>query len=156
MKRRIPPASAEWVPVDPFGTISPPSFVSGDSADDRLRVAYFRRGEDEGLLATVWFGSKAQGPPHYAHGGSIAAVLDESMGAVAWMAGHTAVVARLTVIYSRPLPLRTDAVIHSRITRKEGRKIWVRGCLTDSQGSVFAEARGLFISLHVARLGESA
>lgn len=76
-----------WEPIDPFRAISRPFFVSGDADDDRLRVAYFRRNEDDALLATVWFGSKAEGPPHHAHGGSIAAVLDEAMGASAWICG---------------------------------------------------------------------
>jgi hypothetical protein len=35
--------------------------------------------------------------PGYAHGGSVAAALDEAMGGAAWWAGHQSVAARLAV-----------------------------------------------------------
>jgi hypothetical protein len=61
-------------------------FVSGDQTGNRFRMSYFRN-QDQDLVARVWFGPVTEGPPGHAHGGSIAAVLDEVLGLAAWAAG---------------------------------------------------------------------
>ena len=72
-----------WEPVRPFPSKpSPHSFVSGAEAGRRTRVAYFRAPGSDHLHAWVWFGPGSEGPPESVHGGAIAAVLDEAMGAV--------------------------------------------------------------------------
>src|SRR5688572_18388978 len=99
-----PPVEPEtgWTPVHPFPRMpTQDSFVSGASADGRLRVAYFRRDRDDRLVGKAWFGPGAVGPPGHAHGGSVAAALDEAMGAAAWWAGYPSVAARLTVDFRR-------------------------------------------------------
>jgi acyl-coenzyme A thioesterase PaaI-like protein len=144
-----------WTSTKPFAALgSVRSFVSGGSSGDRIRVRYFEREKDGALVGKVWFGPGAEGPPGHAHGGSIAAVLDEAMGAAAWMSGHTAVIARLTVTFRTALPLRTLAKLEAQITRKKGRRIWICGNLLDSDGTAFAEARGLFITLNMNRFTE--
>jgi acyl-coenzyme A thioesterase PaaI-like protein len=89
------------IPVQPFPSgPSKRSFVSGDAASaDRTRVQYFRNPENNHLHASVWFGPHTEGPPESVHGGAIAAVLDEAMGAVCWMNGHPVVGARITINY---------------------------------------------------------
>ena len=78
-----------WTPIDPLGSVGTGrSFVSGEPDGDRLRVCYYRRDRDGALVGKIWFGPGAEGPPGHAHGGSMAAVLDEAMGAGAWLAGH--------------------------------------------------------------------
>ena len=44
-------------------------------------------------------GPPIEGPPGHAHGGSMAAVLDEAMGAAAWMEGHLVVAVRLATSF---------------------------------------------------------
>ncbi|HXT52702.1 MAG TPA: PaaI family thioesterase, partial [Thermoanaerobaculia bacterium] len=93
-----PPVRPEpgWKALDPFRIEGGRgSFVSGDPVGDTLRVAYFRREGDGRLMGRAWFGPGTAGPPGHAHGGAMAAVLDEAMGAAAWMAGHIAVAAHL-------------------------------------------------------------
>jgi len=146
---------SELISADPLVTLgSIRSFVSGDPTGDRIRIRYFKRERDDALVAKVWFGPGAEGPPGHAHGGSIAAVLDEAMGATAWMLGHTGVIARLSVVFRRALPLDTNAVVEARITRKSGKRIWICGHLLATDGTAFAEARGLFITLHMRRFTE--
>jgi acyl-coenzyme A thioesterase PaaI-like protein len=77
--------------------------VSGETAADRTRVRYYRA--DDHLHACVWFGPLTEGPPDSVHGGAIAAVLDEAMGAVSWMLGHRVLGARITVNYLQRTPL---------------------------------------------------
>ena len=156
-KKRPPYIDGEpgWVRADPLAALgSIRSFVSGDPSGDRLRVRYFEREQDGALVGKVWFGPGAEGPPGHAHGGSIAAVLDEAMGAAAWMLGHTVVIASLAVVFRRVLPLGTNATVEARITRKKGKRIWISGHLLAADGTVFAEARGLFIALHMGRFTE--
>ena len=141
-----------WTPIDPLRLEGGPrSFVSGDPEGDRLRVRYFRRAKDGRLVGRAWFGPGAQGPPGHAHGGSMAAVLDEAMGAAAWMEGHLVVAARLGTSFQRMLPLGTDALLEAWVERVEGRKVWTLGRLVDEDGEAFAEADALFLKLDPER-----
>jgi acyl-coenzyme A thioesterase PaaI-like protein len=133
------------VPVYPFPG-APQSFVSGDPNGHRLRVAYFQQ-QDRTLTARAWFGRGAEGPPGYAHGGAVAAVLDEAMGAAAWAGGHPSIAARIEVDFRLPVPLGIDAVVEMSVERIEGRKIATRARLRDADGRVLAESAGLFVRL---------
>jgi acyl-coenzyme A thioesterase PaaI-like protein len=137
-----------WTPIDPFRLEGGRgSFVSGDAQGALLRVRYFLRAADGRLVGKAWFGAGAQGPPGHAHGGAMAAVLDEAMGAAAWVAGHLAVAARLDTTFHRMLPLGTDATLEGWVEREDGRKIATAGVLLDAAGEPFASAKGLFIEL---------
>src|SRR5258708_170613 len=119
---------AGWTPIEPFrleGGVG--GFVTGSPQGDRLRVRYFLRAADSRLVGRAWFGPGAQGPPGHAHGGAIAAGLDEAMGAAPWVAGHI--------------------TLEAWVEREEGRKIWTAGRLLDGEGTPFAAAEGLFIEL---------
>lgn len=136
------------LPVNPFPELpTQASFVSGEPHGDRLRVDYFRREEDDVVVARVWFGPGSEGPPGYAHGGSVAAVLDEAMGAAAWLRGHTAVAARLVVDFRRMVEVATDARAEAWVVKHEGRKVTTRAKLLDAAGMLLAEAEGLFVEL---------
>lgn len=137
-----PPGGA---PIYPFPG-PPQSFVSGDPHGHRLRVAYFRL-EDGRLTARAWFGRGAEGPPGYAHGGSVAAVLDEAMGAAAWSGGHPSIAARIEVDFRLPVPLGIDAVVEMNVEKVDGRKITTRARLLDADGRMLAESAGLFVRL---------
>jgi acyl-coenzyme A thioesterase PaaI-like protein len=141
-----PPEGAEPVDMLETGPMLR-SFVSGDPRGARLRIRYFRRSADGALLGNVWFGPDAQGPPGHAHGGSMAAVLDEAMGASAWLAGHAVVAAQITVQFRRMLPLGTIARLEAWVDVVNGRKVTTRGRLVDDRGEAFAEGEGLFIQL---------
>ena len=121
-------------------------FVSGDPTGERFRVHYYRNGENA-LVARVWFGPETEGPPDHAHGGSIAAVLDEVLGLAAWAAGYAIVVGKLNVHFQKLLPLRTVVQVDSSIVSVEGRKVLVRGRIHGGDGLTFAEADCLCITL---------
>lgn len=137
-----------WTPVQPFRLEGGRgSFVSGEPEGDRLRVRYFVRGGDGRLVGRAWFGPGAQGPPGHAHGGSIAAVLDEAMGAAAWLAGHLVVAVRLDTSFRKMLPLGTDALLEAWVEAVDGRKIRAHGRLLGADGELFSEADGLFVEI---------
>jgi acyl-coenzyme A thioesterase PaaI-like protein len=137
------------IPVQPFPTgPSTRSFVSGDAASaERTRVEYYRDPATNHLHAKVWFGPHTEGPPESVHGGAIAAVLDEAMGAVCWMNGHPVVGARITINYRHLTPLGFAGHVESWIERIEGRKIFIRSRLSDAASKVHAEGEALFIEL---------
>lgn len=140
------PAPAGCIVIYPFPG-PPQSFVSGDPAGHRLRVVYFQRQSDGVLFGRAWFGRGAEGPPGYAHGGSVAAVLDEAMGAAAWVAGHPSIAARIEVDFQAMVPLGIDAAVEMTVERVEGRKITTRARLRDADGRVLAQSEGLFVRL---------
>ena len=135
-------APPDWTPIDAFPQRS---FVSGDADGDRLRVQYYER--DSALLARVWFGPEAEGPPGHAHGGALAAVLDEAMGYAAWLAGHPVVAARLTTDFRRMLPLGTVCTVEPTVERVEGRKVHVSAQIVGPDGTAHAEGEAVLVGL---------
>jgi acyl-coenzyme A thioesterase PaaI-like protein len=137
------------IPVSPFPSVaSPRSYVSGSAAAvERTRVEYFRDPANDHLYAEVWFGPHTEGPPESVHGGAIAAVLDEAMGAVCWMNGHPVVGARITINYLHLTPLGFAGRVESWIERIDGRKIYIKSRLSDGEGKLHADGEALFIKL---------
>jgi acyl-coenzyme A thioesterase PaaI-like protein len=146
-------ADEGWVSVEPFPSLEGTrSFVSGYAEVGRLRVAYFRRTSDGAVVGRAWFGAKAEGPPGHVHGGAVAAVLDEAMGAAAWLAGHVVMAARLTVNFRRMVPLGSDVLFETGLGGREGRKVITHARLYLPGGDTLADAEGLFIELQEAQL----
>lgn len=141
------PPEPGWVELPLEEWAIAPAFVSGDSSGNRFRVRYFRRAEDGNLVGKAWFGPGTMGPPGHAHGGSIASVLDEAMGAAAWFSGHAVVAARLTVEFRQMVPIETVAVFETWIDEVVGRKITLRSQLSDGGDTIYSEGSGLFIVL---------
>ncbi len=119
-------------------------FVSGEGDGNRYRVRYYknRRGQ---LRARIWFGPETEGPPGHAHGGSMAAVLDEVLGLAAWTAGYPVVVGNLNVSFRNLLPLEQVVTVDSEIVDVNGRKITVKGRIRQGE-TVFAEGECLCIA----------
>lgn len=128
------------------------SFVSGDPHGDRIRIRFYHRARGTDLLAKVWFGPGAEGPPGHAHGGSLAAVLDSVMGRCAWMAGRKVLAAEMTVRFRRMVPLNKVVEARARPAGAEGRKVWVEGRILGPDGKVSCESRGLYIELRPEQL----
>lgn len=148
---------AEWKPLASIGGGSgAPSYVSGDPHGDRLRVRYFLRTTDKRLVGRVWFGPGCEGPPGHAHGGSVASVLDEAMGASAWLAGHPVLAAKITIQFRAMVPIGSILMIEAGVARIDGRKVLTEARLTDDTGTVRADAEGLFVELDAVRIGELA
>lgn len=124
-----------------------PVFVSGDPTGERIRVHYFQREADSALTGKVWFGPGAEGPPGNAHGGGVAAVLDEAMGYAAWVREIPVVAAKITIEFRQMLPLDTWVILEAWIERRSGRKVKTRAHLLGANGKPFAQAHGLFIAL---------
>lgn len=84
------------------------------------------------------------GPPGTVHGGVVAMVLDELLGAVNACLGLGAYTGTLTVRYERPTPIGRDLTFDAWVDRTEGRKVFTVGTIS-VDGVVTARADGVFI-----------
>lgn len=129
-------------------------FVSGDQTGNRFRMRYFRD-QEQNLIARVWFGPVTEGPPGHAHGGSIAAVLDEVLGLAAWATGHPVVVGNLNISFRQLLPIQTVVQVKTKLVSVQGRKVLVHGDVCSLTGSVYATGECLCIKLTKEQLASS-
>ncbi len=136
-----------WEPFDAPGMIGGSlRFVSGDRTGTRFRMRYFRD-QNGNLVARVCFGPDTEGPPNHAHGGSIAAVLDEVLGLAAWAAGHPAVVGNLNVRFRKLLPLGRVVQTESRVIAVQDRKVTVQGRIVGLNDTLYAEAEAVCVKI---------
>jgi len=121
-------------------------FVSGQPEGNRFRTRYYRDAEHH-LHARIWFGPETEGPPGHAHGGAIAAVMDEALGLAAWAEGYPIVVGNLNVSFRAMLPLQKVVTLESKVVSVEGRKVMVHGRLICDEETVYAEGQCLCITI---------
>ncbi|MEM8484378.1 MAG: PaaI family thioesterase [Bacteroidota bacterium] len=137
-----------WMPIIPPSLLTQEnSFISGDPTGNRLRLRYYYDEASTQVIARTWFGPGAEGPPRHAHGGSVAAVLDEAMGMAALYAGHTVVAANISINYLKMVPLETVASAIAQVTRVAGKKIYTEARLVGTNGTVLSRGEGLFITI---------
>ncbi|MCF6169442.1 MAG: PaaI family thioesterase [Bacteroidales bacterium] len=144
-----------WTALDSIEEYSAePSFVIGDRSSDRFAVKYFVREKDKRLFGKVFFGKGTQGPPGNAHGGSIAAVLDEAMGFSAWVQGHTVVAAKIEIEFFQMLPVNSVVTVEAWVEAVDGRKIRAQGKIYTGE-TVYSSAEGLFVTIPVEQFGDA-
>jgi acyl-coenzyme A thioesterase PaaI-like protein len=102
------------------------------------------------VRAVANFDYAYEGPPTCVHGGVIAEVFDEVMGAANIVADNPGMTGTLTVRYRKPTPLRTELRIEARCLGRDGRKI--RTWAGIYHGDLLtAEAEGIFIEMMPAQ-----
>ncbi len=152
MPEELTPDSG-WIEAPELGVYRQPfSFVTGDPEGDRLRVRYWTRSEDLAYVGKVWFGPRAEGPPLCAHGGAIAAVLDDCMGRCLWVAGHKVLAGKLEFSYRSRTPLLAVHSLEAKVDRIEGRKVFAVCNLKSLDGTLRASGSGLFIQIDETHL----
>jgi acyl-coenzyme A thioesterase PaaI-like protein len=103
--------------------------------------------EDEGRVrGEVVLGAPYEGPPGCVHGGVLALVLDEVLGAANFAARAPGMTAALTVRYRRPTPLDAPLELSASFERRSGRRILTRGAVLLA-GTPTAEAEGVFVEV---------
>jgi acyl-coenzyme A thioesterase PaaI-like protein len=113
-----------------------------------LRVRTFR-GDDGGVLCPILIPRRFEGPVGMAHGGIVAAYLDEVLGGAA--VNHTGrlyVTGELTVRYVKAAPLERPLLGRGRAILDSGKYLDLEGTIEDLEtGEVVAKARGRFFPL---------
>lgn len=144
----LPPAAplpTENVPGDgPLRPHQPNCFGCGPENDAGLHLAYVRDGDL--VRSRVTLDLRHEGARGLAHGGAVAAILDDVQGGVLIALHQRAVTARLEVDYVAPVVLGHELEVEGWLESFEGRKIRLVGRVTDG-GKTVASARGLFITV---------
>lgn len=124
----------------------PECFGCGPENDVGLQLR-LQPGPDGTVMAEYRFPDRFQGGPGVAHGGAIAAVMDDVLGTVCLTVGKPAVTGRLTVNYRRPVVVGHKMTVTARLHAESGRRIIVRGEMRDSADRVVADAEALMIRI---------
>jgi acyl-coenzyme A thioesterase PaaI-like protein len=95
------------------------------------------------------FDERHQGGPGLAHGGMVAAALDEACGLLATWYRFPTVTARIFVRYRKPVEINTELLIRARLESERGRRLRIRGEVIDGD-DVLAEARAAFLHVPLA------
>jgi len=145
--RRLP--RAEDHPQDYFPTSPVIGWANPLAPPVVLEVVETDDGRE--LRGTVTFDYPYEGPPTCVHGGVIAQVCDELLGALMLMTGHAGMTGTLTTRYRRPTPLLVDLVLHARVVGVDGRKA-TAWCGIYHGDVLTAEAEGVFIKMRPERM----
>jgi acyl-coenzyme A thioesterase PaaI-like protein len=122
-------------------------FGCGPDHDIGLRVRNFR-GEGE-VLSPIVIPARFEGPPRGAHGGIVAAYLDEVLaGAALAHRGRPHVTGELSVRYVKLTPLERPLLGRGRAVKEGAKYLELEGTLEDLEtGEVFARATGRFFPM---------
>ncbi len=92
-----------------------------------------------------------EGPPGMLHGGYLGTAFDFVLAAASSLAGQLCMTASMTVNYRAATPLRTDLVFEARVEHVDGRKVTTSATCVTSDGTLTADATGLFIAVDPSR-----
>jgi len=122
-------------------------FICGDENDCGVRTRFFV--EDEAVRTRVVLSRHLNGYKNVAHGGVLAALLDESMGWAATVFGRKHpmyVTGELTVKYLAPVSVEEEIEVVSRLEEDAGRVAYSFGEIRCG-GQVRVRARGKFLPM---------
>jgi len=122
----------------------PDCLVSGKANPMGLAADLSREGDEALLRATL--GPAFEGAPGRAHGGVVAALLDEVMGFVLSIHATPAYTGQLTVTYRAPTPIGVELELRARLRSRHGRKLRIEGRARCGE-TVVAEAEALFVAV---------
>lgn len=122
-------------------------FGCGPSHPAGLHVRTFKT--PEGVASPIVIAKQYEGPPGAAHGGIVAAYLDEVLAATVLRAtGRLGVTGELTIRYIKPVPTETPIVGRGVLVTDHGRYVDVEGRLENlDTGNVLATGRGRFFPI---------
>ena len=124
-------------------------FVCGQDNGQGMRLKFAVDPKTAIARGTFTLAGRYQGPPSFAHGGIIAAVVDEAMGKLSRLDGVVALTAEMTVEYLRPVPLGRKIFVEARATDQKGRNYWRECTIRDARGKLLARGKGRFVKIAV-------
>ena len=128
------------------------SMVSGGANPMGLNASLWRDGDVAVMEVTL--GRAFEGAPGRAHGGSVAALLDETMGLVHVMNEAFAYTAQLNISFLAPTPIDVPIVARAWLSRREGRKLFIEASLRSGDEDL-ARATAIFVTVDQSTIGVS-
>ncbi|MCW2681988.1 MAG: hypothetical protein JWM62_3389 [Frankiales bacterium] len=130
----------------------PTCFGCGPEAEAGLHLEV--RLVDDEVVADYAFGAVHSGAPGIAHGGTVAALVDDLLGYALYLVREPGVTRRLEVDYLLPVLIGTTYTIRGRVDRREGRKIFCSCEATAPDGTTVFRAKGLFIVVPLSHFAQ--
>lgn len=146
VRTELPPPAP--LPVEPTGGDGPmrahtrTCFGCGPENPEGLGLRFVRDGDV--VRSAVTIEPRHEGAPGLAHGGIVAALLDDMSGAIPRALGQRAVTASLQVDFAAPVVVGRPLAAEAWLEAFEGRKIRIVARLVDD-GTVVATGRALFL-----------
>ncbi|MEV4421041.1 PaaI family thioesterase [Patulibacter sp. NPDC049589] len=142
-----PPAPLSPSGPELDGPIAPHTatcFGCGPENPASLGLRFVRDGDV--VRADITLESRHEGAPGLAHGGIVAAILDDMSGAIPRVLEQRAVTAKLDVDFGAPVVIGRPLVAESWLESFEGRKIRIAARVRDGD-EVVAASRALFLTV---------
>jgi acyl-coenzyme A thioesterase PaaI-like protein len=102
------------------------------------------RTPDGGVEGRFFVKQDHQGPPGQAHGGVLAAALDEAMALLLHAEGAHALTTRLEVELRAPAPVGAYVMLRARVADRGERRLELAAEALGEDGALLARGRGLF------------
>ena len=106
--------------------------------------------EGDVAVLRITLGPAFEGAPGRAHGGAVAALMDEVMGFVLSIHATPAYTGRLTVTYRAPTPLGVEIEMRAKLHSRHGRKLRIEADAAP-RPTLLAQGEGLFITVDPER-----
>lgn len=120
-------------------------FACGRRNPSGLQLTFRREGDR--IVADYQPRQTFQGFPGVLHGGVLATMLDETMSRTGAMRQEWLMTGKLEIRYRRPAPMNKPLRVWGEILRERKGAIDATGAVELLDGTVLAEARGMFLRL---------
>lgn len=125
-------------------------FGCGKDNPDGMRLKFHHDEESDKFVANFRLPRRFTGPPRHAHGGIIAAILDEAMSKPSKPLGIMAPTISLEVKYLKPVPLGQKLTAIGWEVRRKGREHYRAAEIRNEAGDLLSAGKGTFLEIHAA------
>lgn len=131
----------------------PTCFGCGPDSEYGLHVVNRKVGDE--IHANYTFSAKHSGAPGIAHGGAVAALVDDVCGGLLFVVREPAVTRTLNVEYLRPVLVGVAYDLVAKVDRREGRKLFVSCEGKDPAGTLTFRGGGLFLIVDLSHFDQA-
>ena len=126
----------------------PTCFGCGPDSEYGMHVVCRLVGDE--IHTTYTFSDKHSGAPGIAHGGTVAALVDDVCGFLLFVVREPAVTRKLEVEYLKPVLVGVPYDLVARLDRRDGRKLFISCEGRAADGTLTFRGNGLFLIVDVA------
>lgn len=130
----------------------PTCFGCGPDSEFGLHLVAHRAGEQ--IHASYTFSPKHSGAPGIAHGGTVAALVDDVCGFLLFVVQQPAVTRKLEVEYLKPVLIGVRYDLVAKVDSFEGRKLFVSCEGRNPEGVLTFRGGGLFLVVDVSHFDQ--
>jgi acyl-coenzyme A thioesterase PaaI-like protein len=132
----------------------PTCFGCGPDSEYGMHVVARKVGDE--IHTTYTFSAKHSGAPGIAHGGTVAALVDDVCGFLLFVVQAPAVTRKLEVEYLKPVLVGVPYDLVAKVDRFEGRKLFVSCEGRSPEGVLTFRGNGLFLVVDVSHFDQGA